>query len=276
MTFRHTNTLFDDGSIMDFGNPFEELQKAGAAVQNLVGTAVNAAGEAATQVGEVAGDIASQAGEAASGAASQIGEVASGAASQIGEMASDAGKAISGTIDNIKQDVERQKAMNFQSIEALQPVANVVNEATAALDDETRTVRESSIPEVLGGALGATAGGIASFAALYGLGTAGLSAAGMTSAGAVVGGGMAAGGFVLAAPVAFGAGVGVGLAAKLRADQLKQEKERLYEEALRKHQAIIQALKEETNATKERMEYLQSLNILLTKAIEELREDLSK
>ena len=56
MTFRHTNTLFDDGSIMDFGNPFEELQKAGAAVQNLVGTAVNAAGEAATQVGEVAGE----------------------------------------------------------------------------------------------------------------------------------------------------------------------------------------------------------------------------
>lgn len=280
MTFRHTDTLFDDGSIMDFGNPFEELQKAGAAVQNLVGTAVNAAGEAATQVGEVAGDIASQAGEAASGAASQIGEVASGAASQIGEMASDAGKAISGTIDNIKQDVERQKAMNFQSIEALQPVANVVNEATAALDDETRTVRESSIPEVLGGALGATAGGIASFAALYGLGTAGLSAAGMTSAlaaaGAVVGGGMAAGVFVLAAPVAIGAGVGVGLAAKLRADQLKQEKERLYEEALRKHQAIIQVLKEETNATKERMEYLQSLNILLTKAIEELREDLGK
>ena len=220
MTFRHTDTLFDDGSIMDFGNPFEELQKAGAAVQNLVGTAVNAAGEAATQVGEVAGSIASQAGEAASGAASQIGEVASGAASQIGEMASDAGKAISGTIDNIKQDVERQKAMNFQSIEALQPVANVVNEATAALDDETRTVRESSIPEVLGGALGATAGGIASFAALYGLGTAGLSAAGMTSAlaaaGAVVGGGMAAGVFVLAAPVAIGAGVGVGLAAKLR------------------------------------------------------------
>ena len=104
----------------------------------------------------------------------------------------------------------------------------------------------------------------------------GLTATALAAAGAVVGGGMAAGVFVLAAPVAIGAGVGVGLAAKLRADQLKQEKERLYEEALRKHQAIIQVLKEETNATKERMEYLQSLNILLTKAIEELREDLGK
>lgn len=269
MTFRHTNTLFDDGSIMDLGNPFEELQKAGAAVQNLVGTAVNAAGEAATQVGEVAGSIASQAGEAASEAASQI-----------GEMASDTGKTISGTIASIKQDVERQHAMNFQSIEALQPVVNVVNEAAAALDDKARTTRESAIPEVLGGALGATAGGIASFAALYGLGTVGLSAAGMTSAlataGAIVGGGMAAGVFVLAAPVAIGAGVGVGLAAKLRADQLRQEKERLYEEALKKHQAIIRALMEEVDATKERIDYLQSLNILLAKAIEELREDLGK
>lgn len=263
------NEAFDDRSLMNFPNPFDGLQDAGAAVQDFIGAATNAAGEAATQIGTTAGDIASQAGE-----------MASGAASQIGGMASSAGETICNTVEDIKRDVERQGSMHFQSIEALQPVVNVVNEAAAALDDKARTTRESAIPEVLGGALGATAGGIASFAALYGLGTVGLSAAGMTSAlataGAIVGGGMAAGVFVLAAPVAIGAGVGVGLAAKLRADQLRQEKERLYEEALRKHQAIIQALKEETDATKERMEYLQSLNTLLTKAIEELREDLNE
>lgn len=66
----------------------------------------------------------------------------------------------------------------------------------------TRTIRESSIPEVLSGALGAGIGGIGSFAALYGLGMVGLSAAGITSglaaAGSIIGDGMVAGVFVLA------------------------------------------------------------------------------
>ena len=38
----------------------------------------------------------------------------------------------------------------------------------------------------------------------------------------------------------------------------------------------IKALKEETDAGKERLDYLQSLNILLTKAIEDLMKDLGK
>src|SRR5699024_1397396 len=99
------------------------------------------------------------------------------------------------------------------------------------------------IPEVLAGALGAGIGGVGSFAALYGLGSVvGLSAAGITSglaaAGGIVGGGMAAGVFVLAAPVAVLGGVGVGVAAHLKNKQLRQEKERLYKEALSKHDAI--------------------------------------
>ena len=84
--------------------------------------------------------------------------------------------------------------MNFQSVESMQSVVNVVNEAAAALNDKDRTIRESAIPEVLAGALGAGIGGVESFAALYGLGVVGLSAAGITSglaaAGAIVGGGM--------------------------------------------------------------------------------------
>ena len=102
----------------------------------------------------------------------------------------------------------------------------------------------------------------------------GLSAAGITSglaaAGSIVGGGMVAGVFVLAAPVAALAAGGVGLAAHLKNKQLRQEKERLYKEALKKHEAIIQALKSEADADKERLDYLQSLNILLTQAIKEL------
>ena len=172
-----------------------------------------------------------------------------------------------------------KKDMIYKNIESLQPIVNVVNEAANAINDKTRTIRESAIPEVLTGALGAGIGGVISFTALYGLGTVGLSAVGITSglatAGGIIGGGMVAGIFVLAVPIAGLATTGVGVATHLKNKQLKQEKERLYQEALRKHQAIIQSLKEETYADQKRLDYLQSLNILLTKAIEDLRKDLN-
>ncbi|CUO33236.1 hypothetical protein [Anaerostipes amylophilus] len=133
--------------------------------------------------------------------------------------------------------ITKKKNMNFQSVESLQSIVNVVNEA-AAVNDKKRTIRESAIPEVLAGALGAGIGGVGSFAALYGLGSVvGLSAAGITSglaaAGGIVGGGMVAGVFVLAAPVAVLGGVGVGVVSHLKNKQLRQEKERLYKEALK-------------------------------------------
>lgn len=174
--------------------------------------------------------------------------------------------------------IKKKKEMKFQSVEALQQVVNVINEASVALSDKARTIRESAIPEVLAGALGAGVGGVMSFAALYGAGVVGLSAAGITSglaaAGAIVGGGMVAGVFVLAAPIALLAGAGVGVAAHLKAKQLKQEKERLYKEAIKKHDEIINALKNEVDATKERLDYLQSLNILLQQAVKDLKHDL--
>lgn len=174
--------------------------------------------------------------------------------------------------------VKKKKEMNFQNVESLQLVVNVVNEAAAALNDKKRTIKESAIPEVLAGALGAGIGCVGSFAALYGLGVVGLSAAGITSglatAGALIGGGMVAGVFVLAAPVAGLAAAGVGVAAHLKNKQLRQEKERLYKEALKKNEAIIKAMKTEADADKERMDYLQSLNILLQQAIKDLQKDL--
>ena len=174
--------------------------------------------------------------------------------------------------------VKKKKEMNFQSVDSLQSVVNVVNEAAEALNDKRRTIKESAIPEGLTGAIGAGIGGVGSFAALYGLGTVGLSAAGITSglaaAGSLVGGGMVAGVFVLAAPAVVLAAGGVGVATHLKNKQLRQEKERLYKEALTKHQAIIQALKDEANADRERLDYLQSLNILLQQAIKDLKKDL--
>ena len=174
--------------------------------------------------------------------------------------------------------IKKKKEMVFQSVDSLQPVVNVVNEAAAALNDSKRTIRESAIPEVLAGALGACVGGIGSFAALYGFGMVGLSAAGITSGlaavGGIIGGGMVAGVFVLAAPIAGLSSLGVGIASHLKNKQLRQEKERLYKEVLIRHEAVITALKDEANASKERLDYLQSLNILLQQAVKDLSHDL--
>lgn len=87
---------------------------------------------------------------------------------------------------------------------------------------------------------------------------------------------MVAGVFVLALPAAALAAGGVGVASHLKNKQLRQEKERLYKEALAKHQAIIQALKDEADATEERIDYLTRLNTLLERAVEDLGKDLGK
>lgn len=171
------------------------------------------------------------------------------------------------------------KAKNFKSLDALKNVEKIVNEASTALKSKTSTIVNSAIPETLAGALGAGMGGVGSFAALfYGGSVVGLSAAGITSglatAGAVVGGGMVAGIFVLAAPIAIlGAGA-VGVASSVKNKKLREAKERLLKLAIEKNHAINKALEEEVNATKERADYLNSINILLQRAINDLKADL--
>lgn len=257
--------IFDKGF-----DPMKEIQKASESV-------AKAAGDAADAAGKAAGGLVEKAGAAASDGAQSVGSFVGNAANGVREGAS---AVLAGANEQIEKAKDAQKAKkNFTSLESLQPVVNVVNDAAMALDDKDRTIRESAIPEVVAGAHGAGVGGVGSFMALYGLGTVGLSAAGITSglatAGAVVGGGMVAGVFVLAAPVAIAAGTGVAVASRLKNKQLGQEKERLYKEALAKHQAIIMALKEESDASAERLEYLRSLNILLERAVNDLKSDLA-
>ena len=149
--------------------------------------------------------------------------------------------------------------------------------------DKSCTIRESAIPEVLGGVLGAGIGAVGSFAALYGLGTVGLSAAGIMSGLATAGGAVSAllvgavsasvaGIFVLALPVAGLAAGGSRRCFSFENKALRQEKERLYKEALKKHEVIIQALKSEADADKERLDYLQSLNISSYSGDQRLKE----
>lgn len=168
--------------------------------------------------------------------------------------------------------------MNYTKLEALEPIKRVIKEAGTAIDDPGKGLDNSEIKEVLGAFLGGGLGGAGSFAALYALGTAGLSAAGITSglaaAGAVVGGGMVAGVFVLAAPVAILATGGAMLISWLNKQKLKEEKQIILREAIAKQNAIIKALQDETEKDKSRIDYLTALNIALTRAIKELREDL--
>lgn len=85
---------------------------------------------------------------------------------------------------------------------------------------------------------------------------------------------MAAGIAVLAAPAVILGAVGVGVASHVKSKKLKEAKELVYKNAIAKQTAIIRALKEESNADKQRIDYLNGLNILLQAAISDLRHDL--
>lgn len=171
-------------------------------------------------------------------------------------------------------------ALNFKSMDSLNPIKKVLDEAASALNDPSRTIKTSDIPDVLGAALGAGAGGALGFAGLWGLGVAGLSAAGMTSAlataGALVGGGMAAGVAVLAAPAVVLSVAGYGVLAHHKKKKLLAAKQELYAAALKKQNAILEELRKKQELSEERIKYLESLNIMLTSAIKDLNADLAE
>ena len=169
--------------------------------------------------------------------------------------------------------VTNKKDMKFQSQDALKVVQSVINDADMALNDKSRVMEDSPIGEAVAGGAGI------GFAALYlGGSVSGLSAAGIASglaaAGGLIGGGMAAGIAVLAAPAVILGAVGVGVASHVKSKKLKEAKELVYKNALAKQTAIIRALKEESDADKQRIDYLNGLNILLQAAISDLRHDL--
>ena len=79
---------------------------------------------------------------------------------------------------------------------------------------------------------------------------------------------------VLAAPAVLLGGAGLLMASHSRNEKLRRSKELLYKNAIAKQTAIIKALKEESNADKARIDYLNGLNILLQAAIKDLQHDL--
>lgn len=174
--------------------------------------------------------------------------------------------------------VSKKENMIFKDIQSLQEIVNVVNDSDKAIKNKKRTINDSAIPEVVSGAVGAGLGGVGSFFALYGLGTTGLSGAGIISgfatAGGIIGGGAVIGFYVLAAPIAILAAGGVGIVSYIRRKQLKNEKYRLYNAVIAKQNSIIKSQNRETNASKERIDYLAGLNTLLLQAIIDMKHDL--
>lgn len=173
--------------------------------------------------------------------------------------------------------VKNKKDMKFQSQDALKTVQSVIDDADKALKDKSRRMENSPIGEAVASAVGVGAG--VGFAGLYlGGSVAGLSAAGITSglaaAGGLIGGGMAAGIAVLAAPAVILGGAGMGVASHMKNKKLREAKELIYKNALAKQTAILKALKDESDADKERIDYLNGLNILLQSAIKDLQHDL--
>lgn len=175
--------------------------------------------------------------------------------------------------------IKKKKEMKFQSQDALKTVQSVIDDADKALKDKSRRMKDSPIGEVVAGAIGVGVGAGIGFAGLYlGGSVVGLSGAGIMSglaaAGGLIGGGAVAGIAVLAAPAVILGGAGIGVASHVKNQKLREAKELIYKNALAKQTAIIKALEEEKDADKERIDYLNGLNILLKSAIKDLKHDL--
>ncbi len=174
--------------------------------------------------------------------------------------------------------VKNKKDMNFQSQDALKIVQKRIDDADKALNDKSRKMKDAPIGEALAGAVGVGVGTGIGFTGLYFGGSVGLSAAGITSglatAGSIIGGGMVAGIAVLAAPAVVLGGVGVGISSHVKNKRLREAKELIYKNAVAKQTAILKALKDERDADKERIDYLNDLNIRLQSDINDLKHDL--
>jgi len=144
--------------------------------------------------------------------------------------------------------------MIYKDSKSLEVVRAVSREADVGLSNRSMTIATSSLsPLLLANATVAAGGG-----------------------GVVAAGGLAAiAGSVCFAPIvpviiAITAIIAIG-----RKKKLKQEKEALLQELVRKQAAVIRQLEQELNASAERIEYLKNLNDLLQKGIRDLKSDLA-
>ena len=168
----------------------------------------------------------------------------------------------------------------YTSKESLNPIKNIISKAGEMTSTEAVISKnDKGLSEVLAAAAGMGAGAAGSFAALGALGIAGYSAVGITTglatAGGIVGGGMVAGIGVLAAPIAVLGVGGYALVANKKKKELLVEKKALLQEAIRKQNIIIDKLKNKVQLQEEKARELESMNIILTGIINDLKGDIA-
>lgn len=167
----------------------------------------------------------------------------------------------------------------YSSMDALAPVWRLVREAGDAVSDPSKVAQIHAASEagaaITGGVVGAGVG----VAAVSVTGTvAGLSGPGIMSGlaylGGLVAGGAAAGIAVAAAPAAVLAVGGYAAVRAYNQNKLNESRQALFQEALRKQQAVADALARENAANQERIDYLAGLNHQLLAALRDLRADI--
>lgn len=148
------------------------------------------------------------------------------------------------------EDMKNKNGMKFQSEDTLKRVQLIIDDTDKVLKDKYRKMKDSPIVEALKVASGIEAGldiDLSEFFCEIG---------------------KLAGGFALGGP-------GFLLVKYyIKNKRMREAKELLYKETIAKQTAILKALKEESDADKERIEYLNSLNTLLQAAINDLNNDL--
>jgi hypothetical protein len=167
----------------------------------------------------------------------------------------------------------------YKSQSALAPVEKLLKEAGKAIEQPGRTLRESEIPEILGAVGGIGIGA----AAGWGIFTVGASAtatggavttSALAAAGSIIGGGMIAGISVVAAPAVLLGVAGYGVLAYRNKRKLRELKELLLQEAIRKNDAILSAMRTQGATNADRADYLSRLVAQLKAVIENLQGDL--
>ena len=172
-----------------------------------------------------------------------------------------------------------EKDVIYRNLDALTPVTRLLDEAGKAVNDKTRTLNSSGIPEILG-AVGGVGGGAAAGAGILfasaAQGTVGAAAltSGLATAGSIVGGGMLVGIGVVAAPAVILSVGGYWLLSKRNKNKLAEAKEIALQDAVRKRDALLLELKSRNAHNVSRIEYLNRLMAQLLATIDNLETDL--